>query len=166
MTHLFVAAADGVGLPRRKGARRVREVQLVRHEGAVKQMSWGGVLEGVGGWCRGRKRRSMAHGASGTTHYNACYLRGTLGGESSNHAGDTERPHAAALGVALLGLGDVPRHVLDGRRVLTREAEGLCLHACLLDEHARVGGEAREGDLRESGQVCALRGDGDGGGSS
>ena len=57
-----------------------------------------------------------------------------------------ERPPSAPLSVLLLHAGDVPRHVLNATRVLHGEAEGLGLHARLVDEHAGVGCKSGESE--------------------
>lgn len=59
---------------------------------------------------------------------------------------DPKGPHTARLRVPLLNAGNVLRDILDADRVLDGEAVRLGLEAGLVDEDARVGVEAREGE--------------------
>lgn len=64
--------------------------------------------------------------------------------EAHDERRDAKRPDAPGLGVALLHPRDVLGEVVHRDGLVQGEAVRLRLDACAVDEHARVGGQARE----------------------
>mmetsp|Transcript_10470 Transcript_10470/g.28819 ORF Transcript_10470/g.28819 Transcript_10470/m.28819 type:complete len:263 (+) Transcript_10470:774-1562(+) len=64
--------------------------------------------------------------------------------DSRHERGDTERTHSSALRVSLLHSGQVTGEVVDGWRILHREAVALRLDAELVDEDAGIGRQSSE----------------------